>query len=182
MLVLGIIHLSVLLLQSSLMLSRNRFWFSQARLSKQPAEPERLGLIHAVVHLRKPLIAEPGQYINLWMVASPGSVVQSHPFAIVSWTEEPQSQFELYIVPREGFTKRLLANLEFGNTTLACAFTGPHGRALPDTSEHTLVFAEDVGIFSVLALLRKLVHFHHTFRMCARRVHLVWQITDKGDQ
>ena len=181
MLILGIVHLSVLFLQSTLMLSRNRYWFSQARLIKQPEKPEGRGLIYARIHLRKALIAEPGQYINLWMVASPGSVFQSHPFAIVSWTEEPQGQFDLCIVPRRGLTKQLLDNLALGDTTIACTFTGPHGKALPHTYEHTLVFADDVGIFSVLALVRKLVQSHQTGRMCARRVHLVWQIRDLGD-
>ena len=158
------------------MLSRNRFWFSQARLS------EHSGLIYAKIHLRKPLVAEPGQYINLWMVASLGSVWQSHPFTIVSWKQTPQSSFKIYVMPRQGLTKRLQRNLRLGDTTIACAFTGPHGKALPHTSEHTLVFADDMGIFSVLPLLRKLVHFHQTFQMCARRVHLIWQVANPGSQ
>lgn len=46
-----------------------------------------------------------GQYINLWLPAvSFWLWTQTHPFTIISWSQEKQSVLELLVQPRKGLT------------------------------------------------------------------------------
>jgi NAD(P)H-flavin reductase len=133
------------------------------------------------IYLRKPIKVEPGQYINLWILCSPLSVFQRHPFTIVSCPTRPQSELTLFIKPRRGLTKSFLNLVKYGSTTTIAAFTGPHGRKLP-TQEvyHVLLFATDFRIAAVIPYLRVLIDSHHAHELCIKRVHLVWQLSNPG--
>ncbi|KAH7248314.1 hypothetical protein B0J15DRAFT_514405 [Fusarium solani] len=162
-------------LQTITTLYRNPFCFLWSRLSHQS------GVVLVTIYLRKPIKVEPGQYINLWILCSPLSVFQRHPFTIVSCPTRPQSELTLFIKPRRGLTNSFLNLVKYGSTTTIAAFTGPHGRKLP-TQEvyYVLLFATDFRIAAVIPYLRVLIDLHHAHKLCINRVHLVWQLSNAG--
>lgn len=173
--VIVLVFSSAFLIQFILTLYKNRLSFSVARLSHQS------GIIRITLHLRSPVKFEPGQYINLWMFASPVTVIQSHPFTVVSGAGEPQKQLELIIEPRQGFTRHLLNLAGFGDTSSIAAFTGPHGRIIPAQNyDFVLLIAKDFGIAAVLPFIERLVNDYCTYKSCMKRVHLAWQIENLG--
>jgi NAD(P)H-flavin reductase len=54
--------------------------------------------------LSRLLEVKAGQYIELWMPLNFWSFWQSHPFAVISWSDGPQSILDLFIEPYQGFT------------------------------------------------------------------------------
>ena len=169
-------------------LYRNRSGFSTAQISYN------FGALKVTLDLPRPLKVKAGQYVCLWIPwAGFGAVAQSHPFTIISWSNEPQEEFELFIEPRRGFTKKLLSLSAHGPTKCIAMFSGPHGKHLPvDQYENIIMLATDFGVAAHLPYLKKLVHDersrsrsshmrdgHSSEASSKRRVHLVWQI-DRG--
>lgn len=162
--------------QLCLVLYRNNGKLSHARISY------KFGVIRIRLHLSKPLKIEAGQYISLWIpYTSIGSLTQSHPFTVVSWSDKPQSFLDLFIQPRKGFTKNVLNLAQYGDTTSIAAFSGPHGNIFPmHQYQNILMVATGFGIAAHLAYLKKLINDrrHHDARV--RRIHLVWHLGESG--
>ncbi|KAJ5461026.1 uncharacterized protein N7458_002578 [Penicillium daleae] len=134
--------------------------------------------------LPRPVKVKAGQYINLWL---PGvsfwSWVQTHPFTIISWSQEKQSVLELLVLPRNGLTgtiARQLRAIGSGGYSSTALYSGPHGlsEALDDY-ENVLLVASDSGLPAVLPYARKLIHGNGTCTPRVRRVHLIWQVEDR---
>ncbi len=143
------------------------------------------GMVKLKLHLCKPLKIEPGQYLNLWMPSvSMGAFLQSHPFMVTSWSIEPQTSLDFLIQPRRGITRDLLRLTRLGAPIKSkwVVFSGPHGHTVPVGQYETVVMVADgVGIASQLPYLKKLIHGYHARRMVTRRIHLIWQISDIGE-
>ncbi|KAG9250676.1 uncharacterized protein F5Z01DRAFT_729974 [Emericellopsis atlantica] len=155
---------------------RNKLWFSRARLTEQ------YGLIHMNLHSRRKLAAEPGQYLNMWIIEGVRSILQVTPLLVVSWAPEATDEAELILQVRQGLTRKLLKSLEYGDNTVRVAYSGPHGPTIPtDKHEYFLLLATGSGILPMLPFLKKLVsHRHGHRRSCTRRVRLVWRVEDEG--
>lgn len=139
------------------------------------------GAVRLRLQCRKPLAIKAGQYINLWI---PGvsfwSFLQSHPFVVISWTEQPQDHLELFIEPRRGITRKLLHHAKNGRSMHSLVlFSGPHGNSIRmDDGENILMVASDFGIAAQLPYLKQLIHGYNTRKLRAQRIHLVWQVRD----
>ena len=60
-------------------------------------------------------------------------------------------------------------------------YSGPHGLSEPvDDYENVLLVASDSGLPAVLPYARKLIHGYNTWTSRVRRVHLVWQVENRG--
>lgn len=172
------------ILQTGITLYRTGFKFSWARVFHDE------GVIRVTIHLDKELKVEPGQYINLWTWSTPLSLMQSHPFTVVSYSSKPQvvsssgkpqARLELVVEPHQGWTKSLDDLLAYGDTTIITSFTGPHGRWIPvDKLDNVLLAATGSGIIAILPYLERLIHNHSVRQTCTRRIHLVWEVEDSG--
>ncbi|KAH7108732.1 hypothetical protein B0J11DRAFT_602113 [Dendryphion nanum] len=154
--------------------------FFRYRLSRAEITHE-YGAVRLRIQNKKPLKIQAGQYINLWMPSvSLLSVLQSHPFVVISWTEKAQDCLDLFIQPRKGFTRELLSYSGNGPVTNALVvFSGPHGRSIPmDDCENILMVGSGFGIAAHLPYLKQLIHGYNTREVRARRIHLVWQVRD----
>ncbi|KAG7402688.1 Ferric/cupric reductase transmembrane component B [Fusarium oxysporum f. sp. rapae] len=152
-------------------LIRCRFWFHSARVSC------RLDFIKITLYLRKPLRIRPGQYVDLWTPSSIGSIFQSHPMTVASWSSDPQELLILYAQVQEGFTRKLLQQVEYGDTTSIAMFTGPHGVTLPlDSYDQVLLIATDLGVVALLPYMQYLAYKSHFIESRTKRVHLVWRL------
>lgn len=140
--------------------------------------------IKVTVHLSRPMRVKAGQYINVWIPwASIGSVAQTHPFTVTSWSNKPQKHLDLFIEPRRGFTKHLFDLSHYGPTTSIAMFSGPHGKPLPLYQyENILLLATGFGIAAHLPYLKKLIYDQKSEATSVRRIHLVWQIERRGTQ
>jgi len=141
------------------------------------------GAVRVRIHCRKPLQVNIGQHINLWIPSvSFWSFVQSHPFVVISWAEEPQCHLDLFIEPRRGLTRELLRHAKHGQVKHPFVlFSGPHGKSVPvDECENILMFASGFGIAAHLPYLKRLIHGYNARTLRARRIHLVWQLRDIG--
>ena len=141
------------------------------------------GTIKVHLHLSRPLKVKAGQYIILWVPsASLWSFAQAHPFTVISWSKNPQKCLDLFIEPRHGFTKDLFALSEYGPTTSIAMFSGPHGRQLSiHKYENIVMLATGFGIAAHLPYLKKLIQGHHSQATPIRRIHLAWQIEQRGE-
>jgi NAD(P)H-flavin reductase len=112
---------------------------------------------------------------------------------VTSWEAGPQKSLDLFIEPRRGLTLELFYHTKARESELfyhakdkestgfLILFTGPHGKSIPvDKYETILMVASGFGIAAQLPYLRRLVHGFNR-DLCVRRVHLVWQIRDKGE-
>jgi NAD(P)H-flavin reductase len=60
-------------------------------------------------------------------------------------------------------------------------FSGPHGQSIAmEKYETVLMVASGFGIAAQLPYLKRLIHGYNSREVFARRIHLVWQIEDKG--
>lgn len=182
------------ILQTGITLYRTGFRFLWARVFHDE------GAIRVTIHLDKELKVEPGQYINLWAWSTPLSLLQRHPFTVVSYSSKaqvassgeptvdfdsgerkPQARLELVVEPCQGWTKSLNDLLAYGSTTIITSFTGPHGRSIPvDELDNVLLAATGSGVIAILPYLERLIHNHGVRRSCTRRIHLVWEVEDSG--
>lgn len=130
-----------------------------------------------------PLKVEAGQYINLWIpLVSFWYFLQTHRFTVVSWAATAQDTLDLLIEPRRGLTCELLDHAKQGYTINPIVmFSGPHRIDLAmDKYESVLMVASGFGIATLLLYLKKLIHDYNTCVSRARRIHVVWQISDRG--
>ncbi len=134
------------------------------------------------VSLASPLQVKPGQYICLWIPWF--GFLQSHPFMITSWSDEGLRSLDIFVEPREGLTRALLRYSESsreGGTSYLASFSGPHGTSVPaGTYETVLMMADGFGIVSHLPYLKQLIHGYNACKIRTRRIHLVWQLENKG--
>jgi predicted ferric reductase len=142
------------------------------------------GMVKIRLQLPRPLIVEPGQYINLWLPsASFWAFTQAHPFMVMSWQDAPQETFDIFIQPRRGFTRNVagLASPLSQPVPRWAMFGGPYGRNIAiGRYETVLLVANGAGIAALIPFLKKLIHGYHTRQAFTRRIHLVWQIHDLG--
>ena len=141
------------------------------------------GAVKIRMHLQKPLKIDDGQHINLWMpFVSFWSFAQSHPFMVISWAPGEQDTVDLLIEPQRGVTRELLHHAkEGGAMDRLVMFSGPHGTSVAmDEYETILMVASGFGIAAHLPHLKRLIYGYSARLIRARRIHLVWQIRDKG--
>lgn len=140
------------------------------------------GAVQMTIRLSKPLAIDAGQYINLWIPSvSFWSFLQSHPFVVTSWADGKQKSLDLFIEPRRGLTRELLSHVGAADSRLVL-FGGPHGISAPvDKYETILMVASDFGIAAHLPYLKRLIHGYNARKVRARRIHLVWQLSDIGE-
>jgi hypothetical protein len=157
------------------------------------------------LRLSRHVKVKPGQYIGLWIPAiSFLSTLQSHPFAVTTWSQGKQQYLDLLIEPRKGWTqtllkigrknKTLLGEQKGGGTreggisfdgipSYLALFTGPHGPTAPVSEYETVVMiASGYGIASQLPYLKQLLYGYNACKTRNRRIHLIWQPGTEGDQ
>jgi NAD(P)H-flavin reductase len=130
------------------------------------------------------LAIKPGQYINVWILfVSFWSFTQSHPFVVISWAVEEQKTLDLFIEPRRGLTRELLHRASKNQALdFLVMFSGPHRKSVPvEEYETILMIASGFGIAAQLPYLKQLIHGYNARDVRARRIHLIWQIEDKGN-
>ncbi|OCK73598.1 hypothetical protein K432DRAFT_420664 [Lepidopterella palustris CBS 459.81] len=139
------------------------------------------GAVRLRIHCQKPLAVKAGQYINIWIPSvSFWSILQSHPFVVISWAEKAQDHLGLLIEPRRGFTRELWSYAKNSHATNSLVlFSGPYGKSVPmGDCENILMVASDFGIAAHLPYLKQLIYGYNAREVRARRIHLVWQVRD----
>lgn len=123
-----------------------------------------------------------GQYIYLSLPSLTfWSWLQSHPFTVISWSNQEQDTLELFVQPRRGFSADLLRAAEGGPVSFPAYITGPHGISEPvDQYESVLAIATDFGVAAVIPYFRKLIDNRNKSVARARRLHFVWQVQTRG--
>ncbi|KAH7330037.1 hypothetical protein BKA65DRAFT_404702 [Rhexocercosporidium sp. MPI-PUGE-AT-0058] len=139
------------------------------------------GAVRVRIQLQKSLEIKAGQAINLWMwipSVSFWSFLESHPFVVISWAEQPHGHLDLFIEPRRGLTRELLHYAKSGHAMNPWVlFSGPHGKRIPiDDSENILIVTSGFGVAAHLPYLKQLIHGYNAREVRARRIHLVWQV------
>lgn len=159
---LGLCGLSTLLL-GCLMLWRNGILsrgFSRATITHSG------NVILGSVALSRPIKTEPGQHIHLWFsvpLTTIRSLFQSHPLVVASWSDRPQSSFDILIEPRRGLTKHLLARSKLRQDPCRALFSGPYGASVPvGKYETVLMAASGFGIAAQLPYLKYLIHSYNS--------------------
>lgn len=161
---------AVMITQILLMLFRNK------QLGKpwpRLAAMKNDGHMRALLQLSRPIQVEAGQYINIWVPSV--SFFSSHPFTVSSWSPKPQTEIELWIAKRGGFTSRLYRRAD--HIPRRALFTGPHGRS-PSLRrfEQVLIFATGFGTVAVLPYLQQLI-YHSKQGLCkTKRVRFIWHV------
>lgn len=162
------------------------------------------GWVKINISLSRPIHVHAGQYINIWIPSiSFWSFLQSHPFTILSWTEETDPMYlDLLVEPRTGFTHKLyqyarepstraqLPNSELSDSERSDSrldsrlvwFSGPHGSGTgAGDFGSVLLIATGLGIAVQLPILRELIRGFNQCEVRTRRIHLVWQIRTWGE-
>jgi NAD(P)H-flavin reductase len=123
-----------------------------------------------------------GQYIYLSLPSLTfWSWLQSHPFTVMSWSNEERDTLELFVQPQRGFTADLLRAAEDGPVSFPAYITGPHGISEPvDQYESVLAIATDFGVAAVIPYFKKLIDNRNRSVARARRLHFVWQVQTRG--
>jgi hypothetical protein len=155
------------------------------------------------IRLARNTSIQPGAYVflTLWTF-SHASILQRHPYVVI-WREDltlGQSNIYLLIKSQKGWSKRYFASLlkrqkreieakdagentrgghiEMGN--MKVWLSGPYGRSYESGScdlsnyDHVLLLAQDLGISSLLPLMKNLVDRWNSSVIRTRRVKLVW--------
>ncbi|KAI9893036.1 MAG: hypothetical protein M1814_000920 [Vezdaea aestivalis] len=123
----------------------------------------------------------PGQYIYL-TIPSSGTLglLQAHPY-MVSWSETHNNgkmTLSFLIESRHGFSQKL-ATLDGKQTTLV---DGPYGtQSRLDDFDKVVMFAEGIGIASVLLYIRYLIQGHNDKTCRVRRIDVVWTFDGHED-
>ncbi|KJZ70686.1 hypothetical protein HIM_09910 [Hirsutella minnesotensis 3608] len=159
------------LAQAYVVLDRHRFRTTYAIVT------HREDTVHVMIKLNRALRVEPGQYLNIWMpLIAIRSAFQTHPFAIASWSAQPQHQLEIVIAPAEGWTKRLMEMAHMGSTIQVAMFSGPHGpSASIECYEHILVLVQGVKLFSWYPHVSRIMHSCTASESPLKKVHLVFE-------
>jgi NAD(P)H-flavin reductase len=134
------------------------------------------------VNLSRPMKLDAGQYIYLSLPSLTfWSWLQSHPFTVISWSNEERGTLELFVQPQRGFTADLLRAAEDGPVSFPAYITGPHGISEPvDQYESVLAIATDFGVAAVIPYFKKLIDNRNKSVARARRLHFVWQVQTRG--
>ena len=147
------------------------------------------GAVRIKIQVRRPWNIQAGQYINIWL---PGigyrALLESHPFMIVSWAVDESwkpklTTVELLVEPRDGFTHRLFrhATISLNETTHRVLYSGPHGTPMSMKEYgNVLMIATGFGIAAILPHLKELVDGYKRCDVVTRRIHLVWQLKERG--
>ncbi|KAJ5875189.1 uncharacterized protein N7473_012536 [Penicillium subrubescens] len=135
--------------------------------------------------LPRPINVKAGQYINLWLPAvSFWSWTQTHPFTVISWSQEKQSVLELLVQPRKGLTGtigRQLRTIGSEGYSSMALYSGPHSLSeRVNDYQYVLLVSSDSRLSAVLPYARKLIQGYKTCTLRVRRVHLVWQVENRG--
>lgn len=142
------------------------------------------GSVRVRIHLEKPVVTLPGQYIKLWIPSvSFWAFAQSHPFVVTSWADGPQKALELFIEPRRGLTRELVLHADSPHSLSPLVLvSGPHGRSeAVDKYESVLMVASGFGIAALLPYLKRLIHGHNARVVRTRRIHVIWEFDDIGE-
>ncbi|CZT07745.1 related to FRE2 Ferric (and cupric) reductase [Rhynchosporium graminicola] len=151
----------LLLVQIILIVHRNgifRYHLSRATIT------DCHGAVHLRIRHQKGSKIDSGQYINLWIPWMPfvsfWSLLQTHPFMVISWTPGKQDTIELFVQPRRGLTRKLLYHAANGHLrNPVVIFSGPHGTSIAmDEYESVLMVASGFGIAAHLSSLKKLIY------------------------
>ncbi|KAL4767993.1 hypothetical protein BDW60DRAFT_226019 [Aspergillus nidulans var. acristatus] len=138
------------------------------------------------VKLPRPIKLRAGQYVYLWMpFMGFWSWTQSHPYMVISWSQEKQSMLDLYVHPRQGFSARLLerADMARGTTvSLTGVISAPHGVSESlDRYERVVAISSGSGVAAVIPYLQMLIFCCNNFLMHTRRIHFIWEIRSIDD-
>ncbi|KAL4775105.1 hypothetical protein BDW60DRAFT_205015 [Aspergillus nidulans var. acristatus] len=138
------------------------------------------------VKLPKPIKLRSGQYVYLWMpFMGFWSWTQSHPYMVISWSQEEQSTLELYVHPRQGFSARLLerADMARGTTVSLTGFiSAPHGVSESlDRYERVVAISSGSGVAAVIPYLQMLIFGCNSFLLHTRRIHFIWETRSIDD-
>jgi predicted ferric reductase len=184
MIVLQILHL---LYRNGIFSSRGRPRALVARLANedkegQADEEKATRPVSVLVNLSRPMKLDAGQYIYLSLPSLTfWSWLQSHPFTVMSWSNEERDTLELFVQPQRGFTADLLRAAEDGPVSFPAYITGPHGISEPvDQYESVLAIATDFGVAAVIPYFKKLIDNRNRSVARARRLHFVWQVQTRG--
>ncbi|GFF57802.1 hypothetical protein IFM51744_09337 [Aspergillus udagawae] len=133
----------------------------------------------------RPVIVQPGQYIDLWVPSwNPWSWFQSASFIVTSWSTEKQSTLQLYAkCPNRplGFTWLLLWRALRNSRRNLILFSGPHGSSVPASHYETvLLVASDSGILALRPYVDQLFHCVTKRTSKTRRLCLVWNVTRRS--
>jgi hypothetical protein len=155
------------------------------------------------IRLARNTSIQPGAYVflTLWTFSN-ASILQRHPYVVI-WREDltlGQSSIYLLIKSQKGWSKTYFGSLlkrqkreieakgtgentrrghiEMGN--MKVWLSGPYGRSYESGScdlsnyDHVLLLAQDLGISSLLPLMKNLVDRWNSSVIRTRRVKLVW--------
>jgi len=174
----AVIFLAAFLLQCGLIAWRNK---AVGRGCPRASISHVNDIVKIRLSLSRPLEVKAGQHIELWMPLDFWSFWQSHPFAVTSWSDGPQSTLDLFIEPHRGFTQKLLQYSKSNHSTRLALFSGPHGTSAPvGDYETVLMVASGFGIAAQLPYLKQLIYGYNACKTRTRRVHLVWQLKTLG--
>jgi NAD(P)H-flavin reductase len=114
------------------------------------------------------------------------SLFQFHPLVIASAeNEDVGTNLVLIVEPRRGWTRRLMekAGSDLPDSRELCAvIAGPYGLSVPVHNYGVVVLAASGwGLVAVLPYLQSIARGFTTFVTRCRRLHLVWQIDDIGE-
>ena len=148
---------------------------------------ETTGLIRMTIYLPRPCKVLPGQYVHVQIPSlTLSSWMQSHPFAIVSWSldhdgNDRSSATSLHVIvkPKNGWTKHLAKRaLQASHTDYVSGLVhGPFGYSHRlDRYNTVLLFATDFGIFPQLTYLKTLLERYDDATILTRKVKIFWQI------
>jgi predicted ferric reductase len=157
------------------------------------------GAVKIRLHLSRDVEVKAGQYVGLWIPAAGFcSILQSHPYTVVSWSAGKQNRLDFLIEPRKGSTRKLFElsktnkelrseddTNEYINThglkPHVAMISGPHGLSVPVGDYETVVMiASGFGIASQLPYLRQLIEGYRSCKTRNRRIRMVWVTETEG--
>lgn len=143
------------------------------------------GSMRIEIYPGRPVVVQPGQYIDLWIPSlNPWSWFQSASFIVTSWSTEKQSTLQLYAkCPNRplGFTWLLLWRALRNSRRNLILFSGPHGISVPASRYETvLLVASDSGILAMRPYVDQLFHCVTKRTSKTRRLCLVWNVTRRS--
>lgn len=100
---------------------------------------------------------------------------------VTSWANGKQESLDLFIESRHGLTRELLSHASATDSRLVL-FGGLHGLSAPVGEYETiLIIASGFEIAAHLLYLKQLIHGYNVRKVRARRIYLIWQLSDIGE-
>ena len=169
------------ILETAQILYRN---FALGQSSSRISLARRDASVQVSLSIPRPWNVKAGQYVNIWVPSI--ALWQSHPYTIVSWS---LTTITFLVEPRGRFSRALLSGTlgrEQGKgfqTIRRAFFTGPHGSVTSMNSYGSvLMFADGYGIAAHLPYVKELIRGYNECKAMTRRIHLVWQLKDRGER